>query len=334
LLDRDAWMPLDDLATDAGPKTGGVVVRPLAEHDLAEAARIIRIAFGTFLGAPDLETFRIDRDYAHGRHAAPHVAAWAATLDGALVGSNFATRWGSVGFLGPLSIRPDLQGRGIAQALLKKTMEQFEAWGTRHVGLFTFAHSVKHVALYQKFGFSARFLTAIMSAPALLRPRTGGWSRFGSLTTAKQQEALRACRDVAETIYSGLDLTDEIGTTYAQGLGDTVLVEGEGGLAAFAVCHYGPRSEAGADACYVKFGAARDGPEVARDFVRLIEACEALAVAVGMAKLLVGVNMARCEAYQLVVGRGFLTEVQGVAMHRDNDPGYCRPGSYLIDDWR
>jgi hypothetical protein len=26
-------------------------------------------------------------------------------------------------------------------------MEQFDAWGTRHVGLFTFAHSAKHDAL-------------------------------------------------------------------------------------------------------------------------------------------------------------------------------------------
>ena len=46
-------------------------------------------------------------------------------------------------------------------------MEQFDSWGTRHVGLFTFAQSAKHIALYQKHGFSARFLTAIMSAPKM-----------------------------------------------------------------------------------------------------------------------------------------------------------------------
>ena len=49
---------------------------------------------------------------------------------------------------------------------------------------------------------------------------------------ARQQEALRSCRDVAETLYPGLDLTEEIGATHAQGLGDTVLVEGAGGIAA------------------------------------------------------------------------------------------------------
>ena len=167
--------------------------------------------------------------------------------------------WGSVGFFGPLTVRPELQERGVARALLARTMEQFNSWGTRHVGLFTFAQSAKHIALYQKHGFSARFLTAIMSAPVSARHGTAGWSRFSQLSEARQQEALRSCRDAAETLYPGLDLTEEIVATHAQGLGDTVLVEGAGGIAAFAVCHYGPRSEAGADNCFVKFGAVRGG---------------------------------------------------------------------------
>jgi GNAT superfamily N-acetyltransferase len=297
-------------------------------------ARIVRLAFGTFLGAPDPETFWGDRDYVYGRRHAAHVASFGATLDGKLVGSNFATRWGSVGFFGPLTIHPDLQGRGIGRALLARTMTQFDGWGTRHVGLFTFPHSAKHVALYQKYGFYPRFLTAIMSAPAGLRPKATGWSRFSALRTAQQQEALRACREVAETLYAGLDLTEEIAATHAQGLGDTVLLEGAGGVAAFAVCHYGPRSEAGADHCFVKFGAVRHTPSAEDDYLRLLDACEALAVAAGMPNLLAGANMARHEAYRHLVARGFRTAIQGVTMHRHNDPGYCRPGAYVIDDWR
>ena len=45
-------------------------------------------------------------------------------------------------------------------------------------------------------------------------------------------------------------------------------------------------------------------------------------------------NMARHEAYRHLVARGFRTKIQGVAMHKNNDPGYCRPGVYIIDDWR
>jgi len=309
------------------------VVGRLGENDLPEAARIIRLAFGSFFGVPDLENFWTDRDYAFGRQPAPHVASFGATLDGRLVGSNFVTNWGSVGFFGPLSVHPEVQERGIARALLARTMEQFDAWGTRHVGLFTFAHSAKHIALYQKYGFYARFLTAIMTAPAQ-RKTAGGWLRFSTLGPAAQDAALQACREIAETVYPGLDLTGEIRTTSAQKLGDTVLLEGAGGIAGFAVCHYGPRSEAGADTCYVKFGIVRDGASAGQDFTRLLDACEALAAEAGMPNLLAGANMAREQAYRLLVGRGFRTVIQGVGMHRDNDPGYCRPGAYIIDDWR
>ena len=66
----------------------------------------------------------------------------------------------------------------------------------------------------------------------------------------------------------------------------------------------------------------------------LLDACEALAVAAGMPNLLAGANMARHEAYRHLVARGFRTEILGVTMHGQNDPGYCRPGAYIIDDWR
>jgi GNAT superfamily N-acetyltransferase len=310
------------------------MIGPLGERDLPEADRIFRMAFGTFLGVPEPETFWSDRDYVYGRSRAPHVAALGATIDGQLVGSNFATKWGSVGFFGPLTVRPDLQEHRIGRALLAATMQQFDAWGTRHTGLFTFAHSAKHVALYQKYGFHARFLTAIMSAPAQRAQPLVGWSRYSALSDAAKDDALRGSRDVTNTLYPGLDLSEEIRAVDDQGLGDTVLVEGADGMAAFAVCHYGPCSEAGAGTCLIKFGAVRDTPSAEKHYLRLLDACEALAVAVGMGRVLAGANMARHEGYSHLVARGFRTEIQGVAMHRKNDAGYCRPGLYIIDDWR
>ena len=43
----------------------------------------------------------------------------------------FATRWGSVGFFGPLSIRPDPRDRGLAQPLVKAASDAFDAWGVQ-----------------------------------------------------------------------------------------------------------------------------------------------------------------------------------------------------------
>ena len=50
--------------------------------------------------------------------------------------------------------------------------------------------------------------------------------------------------------------------------------------------------------------------------------------------MLAGVNLARDEAYRRMKALGFRTAIQGVAMHRDNQPGFCRPGVYILDDWR
>jgi GNAT superfamily N-acetyltransferase len=310
------------------------MIGPLAERDLPAAERIFRVAFGTFLGAPDPETFWRDRDLVYGRWRSPHVAAIGATIDGKLVGSNFATKWGSVGFFGPITVLPDLQERGIAKSLLAATVDQFDNWSLTHAGLFTFAQSAKHVALYQKFGFHARFLTAIMVTPARQRGPVEGTTRFSVLNPAAKAEALRASQVVTDTLYPGLDLSEEIAAVDAQGLGDTVLLEGKGGLAAFAICHYGPRSEAGDGFCFVKFGSVRATASAGEDYERLVDACEALAVSAGMPNLMAGVNLARHEAYQRLVARGFRTAIQGVNMHRHNEPGYCRPGVYIIDDWR
>jgi hypothetical protein len=53
-----------------------------------------------------------------------------------------------------------------------------------------------------------------------------------------------------------------------------------------------------------------------------------------MPNLLADANMARHESYRHLIARGFRTVIQGVAMHRHNDSGYCRRGAYVIEDWR
>jgi hypothetical protein len=135
-------------------------------------------------------------------------------------------------------------------------------------------------------------------------------------------------------VYEGLDLGREIMAVQAQGLGDTVLLPGESGLDGLAVCHCGPGSEAGTDVCLIKFGAVRPGPDAGGRFERLLDACEQLAAERGLGQLEAGMNLARADAYQRMVGRGFRTGLQGVTMHRPNEPGYSHAESYVIDDWR
>ncbi|MDX3643064.1 GNAT family N-acetyltransferase [Streptomyces sp. MB09-02B] len=312
-----------------------VSVRPLVESDLDRADEIFRVAFGTFLGAPDPETFFGTADYVRTRWAADPHAAFAATVEGEVVGSNFAADWGSVGFFGPLTVRPELWDQGIGRRLMEPVMARFDTWENRHLGLFTFAHSPKHLELYRRYGFWPRFLTAIMKKQVAVSAAVPGRVLYGDLTAAERPDALSLGRALTGAVYEGLDLEREITATQAQGLGDTILLEGVGsGLDGLAVCHCGAGSEAGEDVCFVKFGAVRPGPDAADRFERLLNACEQLAVEKGLGQLDAGMNLAREDAYRRMVDRGFRTWLQGVTMHRPNEPGYSRPDAYVIDDWR
>lgn len=88
------------------PDRLAVTVRPLLESDLPAADRIVRVAFGTFLGVPDPTTFRGDAAFVRPRWLADPSAVLAAEHAGKLIGSNFAANWGSFGFFGPLTVEP------------------------------------------------------------------------------------------------------------------------------------------------------------------------------------------------------------------------------------
>jgi len=311
-----------------------ISVRPLQESDLSTADHIMRLAFGTFLGLPDPASFMDDASYVRTRWKANSNAAFAAEINNELVGSNFATNWGSVGFVGPLTIRPDLWNRGVGKRLMEPVMECFDKWQTKHAGLFTFVHSQKHIGLYQKFGFYPRFLTAIMSKPVELIRRVFAWTKFSDAPMSERAAILDACRELTDAVYEGLDVGHEIRAVADQKLGNTVLLWNGSKLTGLAVCHSGAGTEAGSGLCYIKFGVVRSGADPEQDFNRLLDACEEMASSQSLSSLAAGVNMARDGAYREMLARGFRTDRLGVAMAKPNEPGYNRPGVYLIDDWR
>jgi len=312
------------------PANPPIKIGPLKKSELEEAGRIVRLAFGTFLGLPNPLDFMGDRNFMAPRWRSPHVKVIAARQGGRLIGSNIATRWGSFGFFGPLTVLPEYWDHGVAQRLLEATLTLFDTWGLRHSGLFTFPQSAKHVGLYQKFGYWPRYLTAVMThtpeanpAPALL----------SVLSKSQREQVIQACGELTDKIDQGLDLTGEIQAVLAQCLGDVVLTQTHGVLDAFAVCLHGPGSEGGEKTCYVKFGAARGGAGAGERFDKLLDACDAFAASRG-ATIEAGVNLAREDAFRRMRAHGYRVTTQGVAMQRPHADGFNRADAYVIDDWR
>jgi GNAT superfamily N-acetyltransferase len=313
----------------------GVRVRPLLAEDLDSADRILRLAFGTVRGLPDPAAAFGDRDYVETRFLAAPDCAWAAEVDGRVVGSVFAARWGTFGFVGPLTVHPELWGRGIASQLLQPVLESFERWGVRQAGLFTFASSPKHLGLYQRHGFWPGSLTVVAAKPI-------GTGANGSYTLASEETEngraglLDEIRRLTDTVFRGLDLEREIVAVATQRIGDTLLLPGRGdGLDGVAVCHCGAGSEAGSDTCYVKVAAVRPGTGAADRFERLLDACEGFAAASALNRLVAGINTGRLDAYRRLLSRGFRIDQIGVAMHlRPDDRTLDTPEHYVVDDLR
>jgi GNAT superfamily N-acetyltransferase len=341
IIDRSRPLILTEKATQSKinnnnpARTDRASIRPLKEEELDEAESIVRTAFGTFLHLPDPAQAFGDRQSLPQRWQQDRNSVIAAEIDGKLAGTNVVTRWGSFAYFGPLTVRPDLWDVGVGKKLLEQTMEIFQSWGVTHQGLFTFPESPKHLGLYHKFGFCARFLTPVMVKP--VNARGGEKNSFTTYSSGSEKEKKnhsKACRDLTNEIYPGLDLSSEIKMVEDQKLGDTLLLYDSSDLQAFAVCNIGPRTEAGSDNCYVKFGAVRIGPDAGIKFSRLLSSCESFASHAGVSKLEAGINLSHSHAYDLMLQRGFRSAFHGVAMHKPNEPGFCREDTFIMDDWR
>jgi len=320
--------------TTAPPTTDTeVTIASLEEHDLAAADAVFRLAFGTALGLPEPHRFAEGTELVRTRFLADPARAFKAEVRGELVGCAFAGRWGSYALLGPLAVRPDHWDGGVGRLLWEARLPLLEKWSTTHAALFTRAET-KNIHLYQTFGFWPGLLTALTGKQLDPVPGPGLVQTFSELSTDARAGALADCRQLTDTLYPGLDLEAEIRAVDRQMLGDTILLDDEGGVCGFAVCHAGAGSEAGPGACYLKFAAVRGGEGASRRFERLLDACERFAAARGLTRLLAGVNTGRHEAYRTLLDRGHRPFAYGVAMHRPDAPGYDRPGVYALDDRR
>ena len=313
---------------------GAVHVRPMLADDLGAADRVMRLAFGTIRGLPDPEATFGDRDLVRTRFEAAPRCAWVAEVDGDVVGSVFVARWGSFAFFGPLTVHPRFWDHGIGSRLLRPVLEAFERWDVRQAGLFTFAASSKHLGLYQKHGFWPGHLTVVTA-------KTTEPHRRSPYTVASREMddahgvVLDEIRSLTDQVFHGLDLGQEIVSVNAQRIGDTVLVRQEGTLEGVAVCHCGAGSEAGSDTCYVKFAAVRPGEGASGRFARLLDACEAFAVELGVGRLEAGVNTGRIDAYRHLLDRGFRIDQIGVSMLlRPQDSHFDAPTHHVIADCR
>ncbi len=309
-----------------------VEVRPLAEADLPAGRICNRAAFAAFYGMPDASAFRPGADVIGPRWRAWPEGAVAVDVDGALAALGLMMHWGSVCILGPLTVLPKYWNTGLARRIMAALIEVIEREKFAFTGLYTHPQSPTHIRLYEDHGFVMQRITAVMAKAPKATDAPAGLAFFSEAADPKGE--LDAMQALTHRIEPGLDLRREVRAVAAGGLGETLMLRDDHGLAGFAVCHHGPDSEASEGQMLVKFAGAASGAQAPDRFARLLAAIENHAGQRKLAKVIAGTNAGRSEAYRIMKEAGYRTTMNGIAMMRPAIEGYNHPEKFVIDDWR
>ena len=337
---------VDRAALDPHGRVPKVQIRRVRKGDLSKVRDVLEQTFGDFverqLGSRPRQAFG-GAQYVHHRWLMEPWGCFVAEEDGAkIVGAAIGVAWGSVGLVGPVAVLTHYHNQGIGQQLIRAVEEFFEENKTVLHGLVTYPASPKHLALYHKFGYRPKGLTAIMSralggkAAPPRTARTAGLvtRRFSTLEETKKKAAVARFHRITSAVCRGLDLGKEVEIVDGLALGDTLLLERGRDIVGFAVYHTPGVSEAPTGTLYVKYLAidpAHRKPEYLEQFVAAIED---LAQEQGQTRAILPVYLRYWVAYSTLVRCGYQIDFTMLRMQKGKQEDYEDPTHLVLDDWR
>jgi len=168
-----------------------VELRPGRRDDAEVCGRICHDAFGAIAAAhgfpSDFPTPQVGLDVASAMLAHPQIYAVVAELDGQVVGSNFLDERSAIAGVGPVSVDPAAQNRGVGRALMLDVLRRAADRQASGVRLLQAAYHSRSLSLYATLGFTVRDVLACMQGTPLtgrIRARPGR-SGSGSSTSAR-----------------------------------------------------------------------------------------------------------------------------------------------------
>jgi N-acetylglutamate synthase-like GNAT family acetyltransferase len=260
-----------------------------------------------------------------------------------VIGAVLSIAWGSVAWLGPLTVHSESIGKGIEHQLLQAVLDHWEPMTLSVQGLEADPALPTAIEFYASYGFRPQFLTATLigavdpDAPREpIRQRSPSFEllRLSELSGPLEEIMLANCRRISERHYPGLDYSKELQSVKDLHLGDTLLLGVGERLYGFAICHATPGSEADADSCYVKTLLIDPAIDDQETLLALVEACEGYARMQQLKTVRLGVNLACWEGYQAVAARGYRMQQLQLRMVRPIDDLLSDPSPFHFNDWR
>jgi predicted N-acetyltransferase YhbS len=154
------------------PSGRPVELRPIEPADRDEAARILYEAFAGIHDhhrfARDFPTLDAAVQLTANFIAHSSIYGVVAEIGGRIVGSNFLDERGPVRGVGPITVDPAVQGRGVGRALMQAVLDR--GAGALGIRLLQDAFNTGSLSLYASLGFDVAEPVALMSG----RPRGDG----------------------------------------------------------------------------------------------------------------------------------------------------------------
>jgi predicted N-acetyltransferase YhbS len=205
-----------------------VTIRPVTAADADQCGRI---CFGAFASICDAHNFprdfpspEITTGLLSGLISHPGFYGVVAERDGKIVGSNFLDERSVIVGIGPISIDPTVQNKGIGRALMRDVIDRGRSRGAAGIRLLQATYHNRSLSLYTSLGFQTRELLSVLQGKPLNLGFHGYDVRPAISADAAACEAL--CYDM-----HGFDRGKELGDAIGQG--SAMVVEHQGQITGY-----------------------------------------------------------------------------------------------------
>lgn len=168
--------------------------------------------------------------------------------DGEIIAYCFSRLWGSVGWIGPLSVIPSEEGRGYGRDVVSACIDFLKNNGAQTIGLEMPSHSNRNLGFYTNLGFvpgklTVDFVRHVFPKVSRKQPKIFESVRFGKTDSGKQEHFLLQMKRLCNSLEPGLDYSGEIRLALEYGFGDACLLTKDGTVVGFILGHTEPYSQ-------------------------------------------------------------------------------------------
>lgn len=174
--------------------------------------------------------------------AANSEGAFVIEKDGGIIAYCFSRLWGTVGWIGPLSVIPKEQGQGYGKDIVSTCIDFLKQEGAKTIGLEMPVQSSQNLGFYAKLRFisdkpTVDLIRQVFPSKILESPKVFKIHKYSKLTPSEQPAFLQRMKMFSDRLEPGLDYTKEVEVSTEFAFGDACLFTQDQKTVGFILAH-------------------------------------------------------------------------------------------------